>query len=59
VLSLEQSLRRNGRPSFVVLPWKVLLLDRLENTFVLDVDTDLFRETGLFAYYAYPSRAPC
>jgi sporulation protein YlmC with PRC-barrel domain len=59
VLSLEQSLVCNARPGCVVLPWKVLLLDRVDHTFVVDVDTDLLRETGHFAYYTYPSCAPC
>ncbi len=47
VLSLEHSLPRNGRPGSVVLPWNRLVLDRAENTFTLDVDTDLLQETDL------------
>jgi sporulation protein YlmC with PRC-barrel domain len=59
VLSLEESLLSNGRPGRVTLPWNVLLRDWVDNTFSLDVDTDLLRETGFFAYYTYPSYAPC
>ncbi len=59
VLSLERSQPGNGQTARVVLPWSVLLLDRVENTFTLDVDTDLLRETGVFAYYTYPTCAPC
>jgi sporulation protein YlmC with PRC-barrel domain len=59
ILSLEESLVSNGRPDRVILPWSVLLRDWVDNTFALDVDTDLLQETGFFAYYTYPSCAPC
>jgi sporulation protein YlmC with PRC-barrel domain len=58
-LSVERSLLGNGQSGRVVLPWSVLLLDWVENTFTLDVDTDVLRETGVFAYYTYPTCTPC
>jgi sporulation protein YlmC with PRC-barrel domain len=62
-LSVERSLLGNGQTGRVVLPWSALLLDwvenRVENTFTLDVDTDLLRKTGVFAYYTYPTCTPC
>jgi sporulation protein YlmC with PRC-barrel domain len=59
VLSLESDHLGNGCPGRVVLPWNALILDRVENTFTLDVDIDLLQESGVFAYYTYPRCAPC